>query len=112
MYDKSTRLQDIDDATFTPSDAAEIFASPYDDAIQQILGALNKLGYTEEEFSELVEKMKDLMMRTMPIPADLTIETSMPFVQASDLMILGALSAEAYARRDLIEDAIEREREK
>ncbi len=111
MHDKSTKMADLIADDLSPDEAKELFATEFDEPIRQLLGALRHLGFTDDDFNLLLTAMKGLMEATIEIPRGLTVGESMPFVYVSDLLTLGALSAEAYKRRDMIEDAIRAEAE-
>lgn len=102
MADKDSKIEDIKD-DLTPDQAKELFATQFDEPIRHMLSALSLVGFTTEDFDDLLNAMRELMEGTVNIPHGLTVEEAMPYVYVSDLLTLGALSAEAYARRDIIE---------
>jgi len=106
MHDKDTPVSALIGENISPDEAKQLFKTEFDEPIQQMLSALKHLGYTQEDFALLLDAMKELMEATIDVPRDITVEESMPYVYVSDLLILGALSAEAYKRRDLIEEVI------
>jgi hypothetical protein len=88
-----------------PKQAAAIFASPYDEAIRELKRSLVEFtDYSDENFVELLDRNKELLLATMPVPEDLTVSESTPYVEASDLITLGSLAHEMYLRQGQIED--------
>lgn len=96
----------VDDlVNITPNEAAAIFATEYDEAIRALLQSLTQFtDFTKENFNELLNTTKQLLVATMPVPSNLSVQDSQPYVQTSDLITLGALAYEMYLRQDQIED--------
>lgn len=87
----------------TPDESAHVFATEYDESIRALLGTLEKYtDYSHEEFHQLLDWTKALLKQTMPIPHGLALKDSLPYVSASDLITLGALSHEMYKRQEQI----------
>jgi hypothetical protein len=86
-------------------EAAAIFATEYDGAIRAVLSTLSHYtDFSNDDFMELLDNMKALMETVVPVPKDLTVSKSQPYVAVSDLLTLGALAFETYQRQDQIED--------
>jgi hypothetical protein len=88
------------DESFTSAEAAEVFKTEYDESIELILKMLRETGFTEEEFSDVVDAAAEVMETHVPIPTDMTIEESMPLVEMSDMLVLGLLAHELAQRAD------------
>jgi hypothetical protein len=89
----------------TPQESAAIFATEYDEAIRALLHSLDHYtDFTHEQFHDLLNETKALLLQTMPVPKDISVKDSMPYVEASDLITLGALAFEMYKRQDQVDE--------
>ena len=87
--------------------AKELFGTEYDKTIAALLGSLE--GYTDyshEEFHELLTATSQMLEQVIPMPENLTLAESRPYVVVSDLVTLGQLAHEMYLRQDQVEEHI------
>lgn len=89
----------------SPEEAVVIFATEYDDAIRGLVRSLIEFtDFTDEDYERVLGEEKALLEATVPIPKNLTVSQSKPYVAVSDLVTLGGLAYEMYKRQDQIED--------
>lgn len=99
------KVRDLPD--LTPQEASAVFASEYDNAIKALLETLDiHTDFSHDDFHRVLDELKDLMMRTIPMPKNLTVSQSHPYIAVSDLLTLGKLAHEMYLRQDQIDDKI------
>jgi hypothetical protein len=96
----------VDDVRgMSPQEAAAVFATQYDDAVRALLHSLAEYtDFTDQDFRELMDMTKALLVKTMPVPKSITIKDSQPYVECSDLITLGALAYEMYLRQDQVDE--------
>ncbi len=86
-----TKMTEIED--LTPEEAAEIFATEYDDSIHTVRHMLSDFAdMSTEDFHKILVDMKAFMEGLVPLPKDLTVAGSSPYVELSDLLTLGKLA--------------------
>jgi hypothetical protein len=106
--DKNTKVTDLPD-DLTPDQARELFGTELDQVIVAMLNTLHALGYTDDEFNEMLAAMQELMEVTVGQPDhELTVDEAMPFVYLSDLLTLGGLGVELYKRQDAMKELARR----
>lgn len=87
--------------------AKELFGTEYDDTIKALLSSLeNFTDYSHADFHELLDATKAVLTEVIPMPDDLTVGESRPYVVVSDLVTLGQLAHEMYLRQDQVEEHI------
>jgi hypothetical protein len=107
QWDENTKMRDLE-GNLTKDEAAILFASEYDEAINSLRGLLGQFGMDAAEFNELLSYAKMLMEATIVIPQDLTVGETRPYLLISDLLTLGLLTHQLYERREEITDFSER----
>jgi hypothetical protein len=107
QWDENTKMRDLE-GNLTKDEAAILFASEYDEAINSLRGLLGQFGMDAAQFNELLSYAKMLMEATIVIPQDLTVGETRPYLLISDLLTLGLLTHQLYERREEITDFSER----
>ena len=106
-WNDDTRVDDLPE--LTPEQAAQVFATKYDEPIQGLRHALGHFDYGVDQYDQMLAEVRSLIVDIMPIPRHITVGGSRPYVEASDLITLGRLAYELFLRQDQIEKKVREE---
>lgn len=91
-------MTDIPD-DLAPEVAAVLFATVYDDTIKALMGAL-EVGFQtgDEDLMWAMKRANEILSPLVPVPTQMTLENSGPYVELSDLIITGLMAHRMYQR--------------
>ena len=93
-------MKELREAGVSPEEAGQLFASRYDPTIQSLVGVLRMFGMGDEQYHAYLDEAAERLGAILPegdVPDDLSVEESQPWVEVSDLMVIGVL-ADAWYR--------------
>lgn len=96
---KDMTMEELMAAGLTPAEAADLFASKYDQAIKGLVETLFMFGMSNEQYLGYLDETKDALVKVLPegdLPDNLAVAEAQPYLEVSDLMVLGKLAYEWY----------------
>lgn len=91
----------IDGLDFSPEVAAVVFATEYDRSIRSLAGMLERgFGTFQEDRDASLDYSRRILENLVTLPSNLTVETSKPYVELSDLLYLGLLAHRFLTRME------------
>src|SRR5688572_29593658 len=96
---KDMTMKELMEEGVSTEEAAVLFASKYDVAIKSLVEVLLNFGMTPEQYHRYLGECGEVVKRVIPngdLPEGLTVAESGPYVEISDLTILGMLAYQWY----------------
>lgn len=94
---KDMTMEELMAAGLTSKEAAEIFETRYDPAIKSLVDVLSLFGMTTEQYHGYLDETKEALTAVLPkedLPEGLAVSDAGPYLEVSDLMVLGRLAYE------------------
>lgn len=96
-WNQDSKMEDLEG--ITPAEAAQIFATEYDEILHSLRTLLGEIGMPPSEFEDLLGYAKMLMEATVDVPDGLTVAQMRPYLLVSDVLTLGLLTKKLWDRR-------------
>lgn len=100
--DEEDLFATLDPKTLDPSVAKVIFATEWDDAIEFFRAVAYSCGMTQEEWIAMIDKDKQWLETHVRLPKPMTLATSKPFVELSDMLTLARVARYCFEHVDEI----------
>jgi hypothetical protein len=90
----------LDPKSLSPEVAKVIFASEWDEAIDFYRHVAAEAGMEHEEWLALLNADKAILMKLVPLPRNMTLEKSRPYVELSDMLTLARVARYCFDKMD------------